>query len=364
MKIAVATDVTSEGGVDNYVIALLDALQRHGHEATLLFERTSTSHVASAAAARRIRAIPLPLHRQRHAREVTESACLSFLKESCPDGIHIVGGSPRSCLALRFVARRLGIALVITEQQVDQQIKLSTEHRAEIRASYVTAIAVVFVSSGNRDTMADVVGLEGVRSVVINNAVDLEQISEYRKLALRPRMPARMITIARLAPEKSLHTLISAVSLLPDELVAVLNIYGEGPAGLELSEQIKRLRLDGRVVLRGWSADVLPLLREHDLFVLSSTSEGMPYSLLEAMAIGLPAVCTDVPGMVEALAGGHAGRIVPQRDPRALAAGISECICEPDITEEKARIALSRVHSHYGIAAIMNQTIRLWEEAF
>jgi glycosyltransferase involved in cell wall biosynthesis len=361
VKIAVATDVTSEGGVDNYVIALLDALQRHGHEVTLLFERTSTSPAASAAAARRIRAIPLPLHRQRHAREVTETACLSLLKESRPDGIHIVGGSPRSCLALRFVARSLGISQVITEQQVDQQIKLSSAHRTEIRASYATAIAVVFVSSGNRDTMAAAVGLEGVRTVVINNAVNLEQISKYRKLTLRPRTPARIITIARLAPEKSLHTLISAVSLLPDELVAVLNIYGEGTARSELSEQIKRLRLDGRVFLRGWNADVLPLLREHDLFVLSSTSEGMPYSLLEAMAIGLPAVCTDVPGTIEALAGGRAGRIVPQRDPRALAAGISECLYDPDTTEEKARIAMSRVHSHYELTAIMNQTIRLWE---
>lgn len=363
MKIAVATDVTSEGGVDNYVVALLDALQRHGHEVTLLFEQTSTSPVASAAAARRIRVIPLPLHRQRHIREVTESACLSLLKESRPDGIHIVGGSPRSCLALRFVARSLGIALIITEQQVDQQIKLSSAHQAEIRASYATAIAVVFVSSGNRDTMADVVGLEGVRSVVINNAVDLERIAKYRKLTLRPRTPARIITIARLAPEKSLHTLISAASLLPDELVGELNIYGEGPAGPELSEQIKRLRLGGRVFLRGWNADVLPLLREHDLFVLSSTAEGMPYALLEAMAIGLPAVCTDVPGMVEALAGGYVGQIVPQRDPRALAAGISECLDEPDITEEKAQMAMSRVHSHYGLTAIMDRTTRLWEGA-
>lgn len=363
MKITVATDVTSEGGVDNYVVALLGALQRHGHEVTLLYEQTSTSTVVSAAAARGITAVPLPLHRQRHARQVSESTCLSLLKESRPDGIHIVGGSPRSCLALRSVARNLGIALVVTEQQVDQQIKLSSAHQAEIRASYATAIAVVFVSSGNRDTMADAVGLEGVRSVVISNAVDLERIAQYRKLTLRPRTPARIITIARLAPEKSLHTLIDAVNLLSDSLVGELNIYGEGPARPELSEQIRYLRLGGRVFLRGWTADVLPLLREHDLFVLSSTAEGMPYALLEAMAIGLPAICTDVPGMVEALAGGHAGRIVPRQDPRALAAGIRECLDEPDISEEKARIAMSRVHAHYGLTAIMERTVPLWEEA-
>lgn len=363
MKIAVATDVTTEGGVDNYVIALLDALQRHGHEVVLLFERTSTSHVVSAAAARQVAAFPLPLHRQRYAREVAENACLSLLKESRPDGIHIVGGSPRSCLALRSAARSLGIALIITEQQVDQQIKLSSEHRDEIRASYESAIAVVFVSSGNRDTIVKVVGLEGVRSLVINNAVDLERIGKYRKEVLRPRIPARIVTAARLSPEKSLDTLISAVSLLPGGLVSELNIYGEGPARPELSEQISRLQLDGRVFLRGWTADVLPFLLEHDIFILPSISEGMPYSLLEAMAVGLPAICTDVPGMVEALAEGRAGRIVPKRDAGALAAGITQCLNESITTEQKAEIAMARVHSHYGQAAIMDQTVRLWEGA-
>jgi glycosyltransferase involved in cell wall biosynthesis len=363
VKIAVATDVASVGGVDNYVMALLDALQRHGHEVVLLFERTSTSRVVSAAAARRVAAFPLPLHRLRHPREVAENACLSLLKESRPDGIHIVGGSPRSCLALRSAARGLGIALIITEQQVDQQIRLSSEHRAEIRASYADAIAVVFVSSGNRDTIVKAVGLEGVRSLVINNAVDLERMGKYRKAILRPRIPARIITVARLSPEKSLNTLISAVSLLPDGLVGELNIYGEGPARPELSEQISRLKLDGRVFLRGWTADALPLLLEHDIFILPSISEGMPYSLLEAMAVGLPAICTDVPGMVEALAEGRAGRIVPKCDAGALAAGITQCLNEPTMTEQKAKIAMSRVHSHYGQAAIMDQTVRLWEEA-
>jgi hypothetical protein len=67
--------------------------------------------------------------------------------------------------------------------------------------------------------------------------------------------------------------------------------------------------------------------------------------------------------MIEALAGGHAGRIVPQRDPRALATGISECLEEPDVTEEKTQMAMYRVHSHYGLTAIMDQTTRLWEGA-
>jgi glycosyltransferase involved in cell wall biosynthesis len=361
MRIVVATDVTVKGGVDNYVVALLDALLRHGHEAVLLFEKDTASPVGALAAERGVEAVPLPLYRSWHHRDVAEAACRSLLAAAQPNGIHIVNGSPRSCLALRSVAIELGIDLAITEQQVSQELRLPAAHRAEIRASYSRAVAVVFVTPGNRETMAKAVGLDGTRSVVISNGVDLGPIGQYRKTVLRPQIPARLISVARLAPEKSLATLVSAMSLLPRDLVHELNIYGDGPAEPELAQQIMRLGLGSRVFLRGWKADVAPLLREHDIFVLPSIAEGMPYALLEAMAVGLPAVCTDVPGTIEALAAGDAGRVVPRSDPRALADGILDCLNDPDLTEVRARAAMSRVRLHHEQALLMDRTVQLWE---
>ncbi len=360
MRIVVATDVTAQGGVDNYVMALIDALHRHGHEVMLLFEKDSSSPVGATAAARGIEAVPLPLHRTLHKRQVIEAACRSLLAAIHPDGIHIVNGSPRSCLALRSIAIELGIAFMITEQQVSQELQLTLAHRAEIGFSYVNAVAVVFVTSGNKDTMEMVVGLEGTRSVVIGNGVDLASMSQYRKSQLRPQIPARLISVARLSSEKSLATLVSSISLIPADLVRELNIYGDGPARPELTEQISCLGLGRRIFLRGWQTNVAPLLIDHDLFVLSSIAEGMPYALLEAMAVGLPAVCTDVPGNVEALAGGDAGRIVPRSDPEALADGIRDCLENPDQTEARARAAMSRVRAHHSQTLLMDRTARLW----
>lgn len=312
------------------------------------------------AAARGVRAIPLPLYRRWYPPDVIEDACRSALESCQPDGIHLVNGSPRSCFALRSAAAGLGIAFAITEQQVSQEVQLTPAQRAEIRESYARAIAVVFVTSGNLDTMAEAVSLAGVSCVVINNGVELGAVRPHRRLRPRPRVPARIISVGRLAPEKSLPTLIAAMSLLPADLCE-LDIYGDGPAGAEIEDQIASLGLGERVSLKGWTANVLPLLHQYDLFVLPSVAEGMSYALLEAMAIGLPVVGTDVPGTVEALAGGEAGLIVPRSDPVALASGIRDCLGDRDRTEARARIAVARIAQHYEQQALMDRTVRLWE---
>lgn len=102
-------------------------------------------------------------------------------------------------------------------------------------------------------------------------------------------------------------------------------------------------------------------LREHDVLVLPSLAEGMPYALLEAMAIGIPVVATDVSGNVEALANGAFGRLVPRSDPQTLAEVICGCLKEPARTEAKARAALEHMRTHHDRAAAMDCTAELWQ---
>lgn len=362
MRLVVATDVTVRGGVDTYVLAYLDALRRQGHDAVLLYEKETASPVAGLAASRGVESIPLPLYRGWYERGEIEDACRTLLAATRPDGIHVVTGSPRSCLALRAQAIASGIPLVITESQVDQELLVSAAERAEIRASYDAALAVVFVAEGNRSTMANVVGIDSANTVLIPNGVDVSRLARYRRTILRPRVPARLVTVARLSPEKSLDILVAAVGLLPRDLVCGLDIHGNGPIRSELSQQIVRCGLADRVFLRGWTADVIPVLARSDLFILPSAAEGMPYALLEAMAVGLPVVCSDVPGNTEALAAGSAGCLVPRSNPRALADGIRDSLLDPGSTEARARAALSRVRSAHDRASLMDQTARLWTD--
>jgi glycosyltransferase involved in cell wall biosynthesis len=126
-------------------------------------------------------------------------------------------------------------------------------------------------------------------------------------------------TAARLDPVKGLDGLLEAFhGLRARHPGARLYILGEGPERGALEALIARHGLGDIVTLTGHRADVRELLPGFDLYVNSSTYEGVSLTILEAMAAGLPVVATAVGGNPEVVEDGHTGVLVPPRDPRAL----------------------------------------------
>ncbi len=132
-----------------------------------------------------------------------------------------------------------------------------------------------------------------------------------------------VVHVARLAWYKDQRTLLRAVAIacrqVPDLKVWIIGDGTEGPALRTLAQ---RLRLEDRVLFLGQRDDVGRWLAAADLFVLCSLTEGLPISLLEAMAAGLPAIVTNVGGMAEVLRLSGAGSLVPAAQPEALAHAI------------------------------------------
>ncbi len=94
--------------------------------------------------------------------------------------------------------------------------------------------------------------------------------------------------------------------------------------------------------------------------MLSSVWEGMPLSLLEAMATGCPAVATNVGGVAQVLQDGITGLLVPAEDPHALAEAIRSCLDHPDLAQQRAQAAREMVAREYGMSAM----IRKWERVY
>ena len=137
---------------------------------------------------------------------------------------------------------------------------------------------------------------------MIRNAVDVAAAPRSR----HDRPTPRLIAVGRLKAPKDFLTLIRACALLAPGSFEAL-IVGDGPDRAAIEAEIGRLGLEGSVRLAGERADVPELLADSDVFVLSSRSEGLPVSVLEAMAAGLPVVASRVGGLEELVVGGRPG---------------------------------------------------------
>jgi glycosyltransferase involved in cell wall biosynthesis len=132
------------------------------------------------------------------------------------------------------------------------------------------------------------------RSVVIHNAVDVSAAPRSR----HDRPVPRLIAVGRLKAPKDFVTLVRALARLPEGGFEAL-IVGDGPDRGEVEDEIVKLGVEGRVQLAGERSDVPALLADSDVFVLSSRSEGLPVSVLEAMAAELPVVASNLGGLRE-----------------------------------------------------------------
>jgi glycosyltransferase involved in cell wall biosynthesis len=139
------------------------------------------------------------------------------------------------------------------------------------------------------------------------------------------------VVVARLSPEKDIATLLGAVALAAREHPPLrLEIAGDGPLRAELEAEASALGIADRVTFLGEVGDVPALLWRASLLALSSRTEGIALTLLEAMARGLPVVATAVGGNPEVVEDGRTGLLVPPGDSQALARAIVELIGDPE----------------------------------
>jgi glycosyltransferase involved in cell wall biosynthesis len=152
-----------------------------------------------------------------------------------------------------------------------------------------------------------------------------------------------LVTVGRLNPIKAQSVMLEAVAVARKRAPELrLWLVGDGPERSRLEALAARLELGDAVKFWGEQREVGTYLRAADLFVLSSDSEGLPMSLLEAMAAGRACVTTDVGGMTEVVRGAGCGELVPARDPQALAAAMVRLAQSPkklQVYEQAARSA-------------------------
>lgn len=201
-----------------------------------------------------------------------------------------------------------------------------------VRRVWRQAAHVIAVSGTLRDLALRT--WPGGRMDVVPNGVDVDRFQPVEREEDRPRdKNIVVLVVARLIEIKGIQHLLTALSLLPEPLRQKidLQVCGTGPYEADLRRQADRLGNTAQVHFAGLLPyEQIPVrLQEADIFVLPSLQEGLPLSLLEAMASGLPVVATAVGGIPNVLRDEENGLLVPAADSQSLCGALARLLADP-----------------------------------
>jgi len=196
------------------------------------------------------------------------------------------------------------------------------------------------------------------RSITIHNGVPDLGADCLAKPVVNP---PRLVMVARFAPPKDHATLLEALRDLKQQ-DWTLDLVGTGPTELLAREMVNEFGLAERVRFLGYRPDVPEVLARAQAFILSSTSEGFPRSILEAMRAGLPVVAPHVGGIRESVYTGRNGFVVPVGDSAALRDRLSELIQNPQLRKQMGRNSRQLYVEEFTFERMMRRTLKLYEE--
>jgi glycosyltransferase involved in cell wall biosynthesis len=201
----------------------------------------------------------------------------------------------------------------------------------------------------------------------IVNGVDLDKFSlsvnrnAYPELDLNPG-DIVLVCVGRLEEIKGHDILLTALAKIESKNQVKLLIVGDGPRRNEIERQIDKENLQNNVRLLGHREDVPALLNLSDCFVLSSRSEGLSCSIIEAMAAGLSIVASDVGGNSELVANGVNGYLVPPDNPEVLSMRLQSVINDAARRRKFGQMSLKRVRDYYSIDIMINKYVDNYDE--
>ena len=199
---------------------------------------------------------------------------------------------------------------------------------------------------------------------VVHNGIVPEPFSGPRHISNEThpapaRRAATVLTLARLIKNKGLSYLISAAALIPE---AVFVIAGEGPDRGLFEAEAAALGVANRVRFLGQRDDIPDLLADCDLFILPSLHEGLPISVLEAMAACKPVIATAIGGIPEVVVDGQTGLLVPPGDPAALAKAIRSVLADPTLARSLATTGRARLLKEFSAEVMVQRTTQIYDE--
>jgi glycosyltransferase involved in cell wall biosynthesis len=289
-----------------------------------------------------------------------------LLKRLQPDVIHAHDphGVAMAALALSIgaaAARGGPTPALVAARRVDFHLKGNSFSRWKYRQvdCFIAASEAI-----RQMLVAD--GVPAERTITVHEGIDVEHalaapaVNVHEAFWLPHGAPV-VGNVAALVPHKGQRYLVDAARLVVQQVPdARFVILGEGELREHLEKQVHEHHLEKHVLLPGFRTDVLGCIKGFDLFVMSSVTEGLGTSLLDAMACARPIVATSAGGIPEIVEDGVNGLLVPVRDHHALAEAIIRALKDAALRQRMGDAGFARVNERFTVERMVAQTASVY----
>lgn len=288
---------------------------------------------------------------------------LSVISKARPAVFHAHLNWPLSCKYGIVAAALSRVPAVVATLHLFPEALMNRNVRTQVQVVSRAVHRYLPVARHVRDRLASL-GIPERQLRVIRNGIDPRPFLVTRDPELRARLSPDgnapiVLTSARLARQKALDVLLAAATQVPD---ALFLIAGEGPERSALEARASQLALSSRVRFLGARQDIAELLAVCDLFVLPSLVEGLPISVLEAMAAARPVVASRIGGTDEVVVDGGTGVLVAAGDAEALAAAIRRLLADPEYARRMGQAGRDRVYGEFSLSRMIEGVEAAYEE--
>lgn len=266
-----------------------------------------------------------------------------------------------------LISRLTGVPLVVT---VHGKSYYPDKRRRRLiyRMVATRAAMVVAVSQDLKMFFCRTVGVPHKRVAVIHNGIRVNHAFDRNRdpkllegLGIPPESSI-VGTVGNLYPVKGhRHLILAAKTIVQRQPNTHILIFGRGELKDTLIAEAQALGIKERVHLLGYRDDVPKWLEVMDVFTMPSLSEGLPLSLLEAMAAGTPPVVTSVGGMPEVVQDGRTGFLVPPGDPNSLARKVLGLLEDPSLAANLGKAARATVLERFSLERMVNEYRDLYQ---
>jgi L-malate glycosyltransferase len=347
-------------GGQNQVLLTINGLLEIGHRAALV------AHPDGELRRRAAEGLDLIPITPRTEMDLSAAWRLSrVIKRLQPEIIHAHDphGIAMASLALSLGAASSGIAApLVASRRVDFHLKGNSfsrwkHHQVDCFIAASDAIRTMLISDGVPEE----------RTTTVHEGIDLGHVRAAPRVNVHeafwlPHQAPVVGNVAALVPHKGQRHLVEAARLVVREIPdARFIILGEG----ELREPLERLvrdhHLEKHVLLPGFRTDVLGCIKAFDLFAMSSVTEGLGTSLLDAMACSRAIVATSAGGIPEIVEDGVTGSLVPPRDHAAMARQIVRLLKDEALRQRMGEAGYARVSARFTVERMVEETAAVYE---